>query len=619
MTDALTSLRDAHLLSELDVQIARGLGRLVGETRPDALLAAAVVSRATRAGHVCLDLTRAESFATDETGASQAALPALEPWLEVLGTSGLVGSGARRDTPLVLEGSRLYLRRYFSYECRLAELLARRIGEVETKVDGALLREELDRLFGPVPRGGDLQRVAALVAVARRFCIISGGPGTGKTTTVTKILALLQEQAVAVEKRKLHILLVAPTGKAAARLRESIEGAKAGLACEAAIKALIPSDATTIHRRLSPVPGTTTRFRHKAENQLPCDVLLVDEASMVDLPLMTRLVEALPEHARLILLGDRNQLASVETGAILGDLCGPARAVGFSRGFVKKVFELVGEELPVREASSALDDCVVQLERSYRHDEAPGIAALARAVNAGDAEVAVQLLTSGDYPDIALRPGATEKGLGVELRRSAVEGYRAFLSSEKTDPLRAAAALGRYRVLCAHRRGPFGVEQLNPRIETALQEERLLKATGAAWYDGRPVLVTENDYAVNLFNGDVGFAMRGERGELAVHFVGADGSDRVLAPSRLARHETVFAMTVHKAQGSEFDEVAFVLPGEGSKVLTRELVYTAVTRARLSVTAFGSADMVRSATSELVERASGLRARLALGSMGGGG
>lgn len=599
MGDVMRALRDAGLLSELDVQVARGLARICGERSEDAVLAAAVVSRATRAGHVCLDLAQAASFATDEAGEVKATLPRAEAWREVLVRSALVGDGARGDRPLVLEGERLYLRRYFTYERRLADALAKRIGPLEEGIDGAKLREGLDRHF-PRPVNGerDCQRLAALVAVTRRFCIISGGPGTGKTTTVTKILALLQDQALAVRGRKLHVLLVAPTGKAAQRLRESIEKERAKLEVTEDVRALVPSDATTIHRRLAPIPGSTTRFRHKAENPLPCDVLLVDEASMVDLPLMTRLVEALPDAAKLILLGDRNQLASVETGAILGDLCGPAREVGFSRGFAGKLFELVGEEVPIREGAGGLEDCVVQLERSYRYDDRSGIGALARAVNAGDGDEAVRLLTSGDYADIALVPFE-----GAGFRKSVVAGYAPFLA-EKT-PAGASAALNRYRVLCAYRRGEYGVETLNPAIEAALVEDAGLRV-GRDWYDHRPVLVVENDYAVNLFNGDVGVALREEVSrELRVWFDG-----RELAPSRLPRHETVFAMTVHKAQGSEFDEVAFVLPGEGSRVLTRELVYTAVTRGRRRARIQSGAAVMQQAVAATLERASGLPGRL---------
>lgn len=623
MVDALASLRAAKLLSMLDEQVARGLARLVGEERPEVVLAAAVTSRATRQGHVCLDLSRASSFATDEQGTAHAVFPSAKQWVELLASSKLAGGPEDVTRPLVLTGERLYLRRYFSYEKRLAENLKKRVDHLEEGVDARLLKAGLARLFPRRSAGGapDLQRLAALVAVARRFCIISGGPGTGKTTTVVKILALLQEQAVRVRKKKLQIHLVAPTGKAAARLKEAIVEARHDLACDDAIKELIPDDATTIHRRLAPIAGSATRFRHDAENPLPCDVLLVDEASMVDLPLMTRLVEALPAHARLIMLGDRNQLASVETGAILGDLCGPATEPSFSKAFAARLHALGGDDVTVRDDASdkpgapeapgapAIGDCVVQLQKSWRYGEGSGIELLARAINDGDDARASEIVSSGDYPDVSLRGAATVKGLGADLRANAVAGYGPYLAARTA--LAAAGALGRYRVLCAHRTGPVGVEALNPQLEAAFENEKLLRIDGR-WYSHRPVLVRENDYAVDLFNGDVGVVFRDELDDrvMRVHFVTADGLDRPLAPSRLPSHETVFAMTVHKAQGSEFDDVAVVLPDTATKVLTRELLYTAVTRPRKRVTIFGTLEVFREAVKRPVERASGLRERL---------
>jgi exodeoxyribonuclease V alpha subunit len=614
VADVIAQLREAHLLSMLDEQVARGLTRLVADERPEVVLAAAITSRATRQGHVCLDLSRASSFATDEAGTPHAVMPEARAWSELLRSSKLVGAPDDVTTPLVLTGDRLYLRRYFSYEKRLADCLKRRIDHLESAVDGPLLKAGLDRLFPRISGAPDIQRLAAMVAVARRFCIISGGPGTGKTTTVVKILALLQEQALRANgnQRRLHIMLVAPTGKAAARLSESILDARAGLACEARIKELIPDEATTIHRRLSPIAGSPTRFRHHADNPLPCDVLLVDEASMVDLPLMTRLVEALPAHARLILLGDRNQLASVETGAILGDLCGTATEPSFSAAFAKQLHDLVGEEVPRKgdpAAAPGISDCVVQLQKSWRYGEGSGIEALARAINAGDDEMAAAILSSRQYDDVSLDGGVKDKSLGAPLRIDAMRGYRPFLAA--TTPRAASDALGAYRVLCAHRTGPFGVEALNPLLETALEEDGLLRVSGR-WYSHRPVLVVENDYSVLLYNGDVGVVFPDEEDPRVsrVHFVTADKKERRLAPSRLPHHETVFAMTVHKAQGSEFDEVAVVLPDTATKVLTRELVYTAVTRPRKRVAIFGSLDAFREAVKRPIERASGLKERL---------
>ena len=562
MADRVHALHRAGLVSELDVQVALGLGRMVGEARGEALLALALASRATRAGHVCLDLASAATWATDEAGTPHAELPSLAAWQEVLAASPL----ARGASPLVLERSRVYLRRYWEHERQLAARLAVRVSALEPDVDGPLLRAGLARLFGP---GGapDLQRRAAVVASLRRFCILSGGPGTGKTTTVTKILALLQEQALARRGRPLEVALVAPTGKAAARLRESIEAWRAKLEVTEAVRAAIPTEATTIHRRLGTVPGTVTRFRHGEENPLACEVMIVDEASMIDLPLMARLVAALPATAKLILLGDRHQLASVEVGAILGDLC-LAAGPRVSDAFASHAARVAGEAL-TGGGEGGLADCVVHLEKSYRYAEAPGIRALAEAIHAGDGEEAVRVLRERDLPDVTLAAGAAERSLGPDLRASVVAGYRAFACARETDEV--ARGLEAYRVLCAHRRGPAGVGTLNAQIEAALVGEGLVRGPGGSpWYDHRPVMVVENDYAVGLFNGDIGVALRSrEAGALRVVFGGAP--PRELAPSRLPRHETVFATTVHKSQGSEVEEVALVLPEASSRVLTREL------------------------------------------------
>jgi len=626
VADVFDALRAARELAAIDEQLARGVVRMAGESRPEVLLAAALASRAVRNGHVCLDLARvakAEHGAsspapgpalTDAAGAPLALpLPALEEWLGALRASRLVG-GASDVTPLVLDGERLYLRRYFRYETRLAEQLAQRIAHLDTTLDGKALRASLDRLF---PRKSlasgelDLQRLAALVAVARRFCIISGGPGTGKTTTVVKILALLVEQALLAERKKLHVTLVAPTGKAAARLREAILAERAKLDVEEQIRAIVPDETSTIHRALKPVAGTLNRFQHHADNPLPTDVLLVDEASMVDLALMARLVDALPPHARLILLGDRNQLASVEAGAVFGDLCGAARAVGFSRAFAAHVGKLTGDELPVaNDDEASLGDCVVQLRRNYRYPAGSGIAALAQAINDGDAEGVLAVLAAG-HEDVkhVPSPPAGEDGLGEALRACVVEGYRPYLREK--EPRACFDAFGRLRVLAAHRRGPCGVERLNALIAGALEGAGMLQPSGP-WYARRPVMVRENDYQVGLFNGDVGLVLPdAEDGDAArVWFFTPEGAARKLAPSRLPAHETVFAMTVHKAQGSEFDDVAVVLPAVASAVLTRELLYTAVTRARKRVAVFGEREGIASAVRCPIERTSGLRWRL---------
>jgi exodeoxyribonuclease V alpha subunit len=410
---------------------------------------------------------------------------------------------------------------------------------------------------------------------------VSGGPGTGKTSTVVKILALLAERERAAGRRPPRALLLAPTGKAAMRLTESIRREKARLDCDDVVRGAIPEEAATIHRALGTIDGSTTRFRHHREHPLAADVVLVDEASMVDLALMARLADAVPAVARFILLGDEDQLASVEAGAVLGELCAGSG-----------------------ERAAPLGPCVVRLTRSWRYRPGSGIEALANAINAGEAERALAILDDPAYPDVERVEAARDAALSGSLRASAVDGFRSYL--EEDDPRRRLDALERFRLLCAHRRGPHGVETANAEGEAALAEEGLLSRGDGPTYDGRPIIVTRNDYQLQLFNGDVGTIVEEGDRKLAF-FLAPDGTPRRLSPARLPPHETVFAMTVHKSQGSEFDRVAVLLGDEPTPLLTRELLDTAVTRARQAVTLHGTADVVAHAVRRRTERASGLR------------
>lgn len=616
MTTLLQKLLALEVIAPVDEHFARSMARLVGGVPPEVLVGAALASARTREGHVCADLGRvAETSIRDPLGRAIGDLrwPNREEWIDTLARSELIGDGVT-PSPLVLdrERGRLYLRRYWQYEQRLAQQIRTRAKGTDDSLDLPLLREGVERLFPRISAdsheaGG--QRRAAVMAVLRRFAILSGGPGTGKTSTVVKLLALLVEQAAAAKQPRPVLTLVAPTGKAAARLVESIQRAKEGLPCSPAVKLAITEEATTIHRRLRPLPGRPGRFRHDAESPLATDLVLVDEASMVDLALMVRLLDAVPPHARLILLGDRDQLASVDAGAVLGDICNAEDQRGFSTAFAGRIAEISGDPTPAAVSApeaTGIWDCVAHLTKSYRYAESSGIGVLARAVNAGDAASVRRILTSGDYADVALRPLPEGAGLGDELRALLVNGYRPYLTA------RGAAAkfeaFNRFRILCAHRRGPHGVNDTNDLAERALASARLLTRSGAT-YAGRPVLVTTNDYNVRLFNGDIGLILEEEtsRGRLVATFSSPDGKARSLAPARLPPHETAFAMTIHKSQGSEFDEVVVLLPAEISPILSRELIYTAVTRARHKVTIFGDADLVAHAVTQKIERASGLR------------
>jgi exodeoxyribonuclease V alpha subunit len=622
MAATIETLRAAGILSPLDEHFARAVGRIGADERPDVLLAAAMISRQVSNGHVCLDLGRLTQMSTvyDDAGqpVAEHAWPSLQPWLQALRSSPLVGD-RNAVTPLVLDGAgRLYLRRYWEHEARLAEALRERATQVDTSLDGRWLKATLDRLF---PQGAssvagsvepDWQRMAALLAMQRRFCVISGGPGTGKTFTVVKILALLIEHAVHARTGVPRVTLAAPTGKAAARLSESIRMSKGALPCTEEIRDAIPEQAATIHRCLGSIQGSSTNFRHHARNPLVTDVVLVDEASMVDLALMSRLVAAVPQHARLILIGDQDQLASVEAGAVLGDICNTGAPRSHSRALAEQVAALTGDRLPINGGApleTGIGDCIVQLTRSYRYAPESGIASLARAINAGQAESALAILDSPAYPEVTRVQPSDGEVLSAPLRAVVIRGFGPYLRArERLDQL---SALDTFRVLCAHRHGPTGVERINQQIEAVLADADLIRPD-RPMYTGRPVMVTRNDYQLDLFNGDVGLIVENSEradGRLAL-FPGSRGAVRLLSPSRLPPHETVFAMSVHKSQGSEFDDVAVLLPERISPVVSRELLYTAVTRARHTVTIHASREAVEQAIARRIERASGLRDEL---------
>lgn len=517
-------------------------------------------------------------------------------------------------TPLVLDAhGRLYLQRYFGYEQQLArELLARARPAPQAGLQG--LRAGLERWF---PRSGSngsgsstaqagALELAACVAALQGLAIICGGPGTGKTTTVVKILALLQEQALRAGA-PLGILLLAPTGKAAQRLASSVSNGLDQLALPEAVKATIPREASTIHRALGGGRGSSGRFRHDASNPLSADVVVVDEVSMVDLMLLYQLVSAIRPAARLILQGDKDQLASVEAGAILGDIYDPVAAETWSADFARRVQEVTGQTLRGMGAEPGLCDSLVHLEQSHRYPADSGIGQLARAINRGDADTALRLLEwadgSGDALDCQrFDPGARTSSGEQVLERLATAGYAPFIAS--VTPADKLARLEAYRILCAHRQGPRGVEQLNLEIERWLTGAGLLEPRGT-FYENRPILITRNDYALGLFNGDVGVVVQDHERRLRVCFAGAEGL-RFFAPSRLPPHETVFAMTIHKSQGSEFDAVSVVLPDAPSPLVSRELLYTALTRARRRVDLFASGEVIRASVGRAVQRASGL-------------
>ncbi|MBV7573168.1 exodeoxyribonuclease V subunit alpha [Pseudomonas sp. PDM32] len=665
----LTRWVERGWLRALDKAFVAFLHELAPEDDPLVLLAAALTSHQLGHGHVCLDLfetLKEPDFALslppegDVQGGAMLLpsqlLGSLDGahWCKVLAASNLVALAADsrdnvRDRPLVLSGKRLYLRRYWAYERRIDLSLRERLTEHESTPNDLLQR--LTGLFGSARPSEviDWQKLACALATRSAFSIVTGGPGTGKTTTVVRLLALLQAPAVEAGI-PLRIRLAAPTGKAAARLTESISQQVRTLKVSEAIREKIPSDVTTVHRLLGSRPGTR-HFRHHAGNRLPLDVLVVDEASMIDLEMMANLLDALPAHARLVLLGDKDQLASVEAGAVLGDLCRDAEAGWYSPQTRQWLEAVSGESLQASglqedtQGAHPLAQQVVMLRHSRRFGEGSGIGQLARWVNQQQPEEARKLLSARSHDDVY---GLSLKGeqdrtlerLLLEGHGEGPQGYRHYLAllrkqrppldspledSRWTDWAREVLqAFDAFQLLCAVRKGPWGVEGLNQRVTDALLRARLIDSD-QQWYEGRPVLMTRNDYGLGLMNGDIGIALKlpeqegheGGRQVLRVAFPRNDGQGgvRFVLPSRLNDVETVYAMTVHKSQGSEFAHTALILPDALNPVLTKELIYTGITRAKDWFTLIESrAGVFEEAVKRRVKRLSGLMLELKDGS-----
>ncbi|HDP79632.1 MAG TPA: exodeoxyribonuclease V subunit alpha [Spirochaetes bacterium] len=578
---------------DLDWQFARFIEGLNGGSG-GLFLAALLVSHRTGLGDVCLDLEAAgggninELVELDGPGF---ALPETAGWVEELRQSPLV-CGADGKAPLVLDGKgRLYLYRYFLYERSLARDILSRYARLCDDVDTELLNDGVKRLFGPGEGELDYQALAAIGAVVRPFSVISGGPGTGKTTTVVKVMALAAEQFLKKGRQPL-IAMAAPTGKASRRLRQAVEQALETLPCDDAVKARLPREATTIHRLLGS-RWDSPYFRHGRENPLPHDMVLMDETSMADLPLLSKFFEALRPDARVILLGDRDQLASVETGAAFGDICAGGGEIRESIPYT-----------PVKKAPSPAGSIVI-LKKSYRFGPESGIGRLAAAVREGDFTAVKDVLENDSFVDVRWRRLPPPGGLAGALEEMVLDGYGAYLLAP--DPGAALAAMGNFMILSPLRRGPWGAHNLNMSVEFILKRHYFIES-GEKWYRHRPVMVNVNDYGSGLFNGDTGVVFPGEESDgPRAYFEDEGGSLRALPPSRLPSHETCFALTVHKSQGSEYDRVLLILPGRYSPVLTRELLYTAVTRARKFVAIWADEAVMKKTVEAVTRRASGLR------------
>ncbi|TAL87573.1 MAG: exodeoxyribonuclease V subunit alpha [Rhodanobacter sp.] len=671
----------------LDVALARFLAARDSAAAPALLWLAALLSRQLADGHLCLDLGTLGALADEQDWPP--------PWRRLLrdldaqpAASALASplladgrDGQPLNAPLVLDGKRLYLRRYWNHEFQVAAAILERLARPPQVP--AQLADELARLF---PRSGgseavgegsptdrdetapvttvpaavapDWPRIACALAARSAFTVITGGPGTGKTTTVVRLLGLLQTLQLREHTRPLRIRLAAPTGKAAARLNASIAAQIARLDVDDRVRAAIPSEVVTLHRLLGAQPDTR-HFRHDRGNPLHLDALVIDEASMIDLEMMSAVLAALPSTARLILLGDKDQLSSVEAGAVLGDICRRAEAGHYSACTAAWLQSTTGDDIRafMHDDAQALDQQVTMLRHSHRFDRHSGIGQLAHAVNTGDSNAVRQLLaeppgdlawlastTPAQFSELVIdgrhaqdsRPAADDGDATNPAHRHGTAGYRYYLEvlrRERPSSTADAAAhdrwaqqvlqaFNRFQLLCALRRGAQGVEGLNQAIADLLHAHGLIESSHG-WYEGRPVMLNHNDYGLGLANGDVGICLRtasagaGGTSRLSVAFLAgaAHGSPagtriRHVSPARLGDVTTVFAMTVHKSQGSEFSHAALVLPDQASSVLTRELLYTAITRARDRFSLVGNLASIELASRQRTRRYSGLAERL---------
>lgn len=684
----LTALNQAGALRTLDLAFAQSLQRLAPDTDPQVLAGAALASLAVTSGHAGLDPTRAAMLLDAREGPSPA-LPDPTDWQRTLAASRWVDQPnpqepAAADCPLVLEHGLLYLRRYREYERRLALGLQRIAAHSPPPFDAATLAPLFEQLFpqaSPLPPGEgarragegtglpepsiyqdgtnppepshhqDRQAQAAALALRRTLLLVTGGPGTGKTTTIARLLLLRIAQAHASNTPAPRIALAAPTGRAAERMAESLRAAVARAIANGIDPALadaLPTGASTLHRLLGVIPDSP-QFRHTADNPLPFDLIVVDEASMVDLPLMCKLVEAVADGTQLILLGDADQLPSVEAGDVLaailqaagpGDTLQPQDA----QALQALLGNAPGGTTPTASHGGGLAGHRVHLLRGYRQADDFALAPLADAVRAGDADTALALLRSGELAGVHFHEDGEDP---LTLGRDALLAHWRALADAQ-DPAAALRDAARLRLLTAVRAGPQGARGLNARIEQLLAETGSgARRLGAAspWFQGRLLLITENSYRHGLFNGDVGICLRSEaspfsgrsdegassgpgqpagtasrrdpgtdsraQGPLVAWFErDGDGQVRGFHPAALPAHESAFAMTVHKAQGSEFDTVWLQLPTRDARVLSRELLYTGITRARRALYLAGSEAVIRSALARHAARISGLAWRL---------
>ncbi|MFH5885829.1 exodeoxyribonuclease V subunit alpha [Halalkalibaculum sp. DA3122] len=608
MTELMTQLaaaRDRGELSEISYQFCLFLHRIDPECSDEMLLAGCLASQRVENGDVCVKLAdEAETSLFGNNSFDGVATPKLEDWVSRLKQSKSVGMPGEAR-PLILDRNhRLYLHKYWTYEALLADQLRTRAVEDEKSVNMEKLQVELEKLFSfdSAETETDWQKVAAWTAFRKKFVVISGGPGTGKTTTVVKILLLMARLG-----HLKHVAMAAPTGKAASRLMESVNNTLNRFQPGEQALSMLPDQAYTIHKLLG-ARRHGSEFKYNRDNPLPYNLVVIDEASMIDLALMVKLVEALPAHARLILLGDKDQLASVEAGAVMGSICADTDN-RFSTSFLEDARQ-VGLKIPDRcrhPDPKPLTDHIVLLEKSYRFGKASGIGRLASSILSGNTGKVSAILDDPELQDVTLKEFRDLRSFKEILSETLTPGFLSLFT--ETEIEKALNAIDNLGVLCVHRRGPQGAEQINRVVEQVLREQNVIPAA-SEWYAGKRVMVTRNDYSLGLRNGELGITLKDENGDLKVYFPESGGTYRSFYPSRLSAIETAYATTVHKSQGSEFNTIAVILPPRVSQVSSREMLYTAVTRSRERCTIIGDKQVLEGTVKRKIDRSSGLKDRL---------
>ncbi|OCG31100.1 exodeoxyribonuclease V subunit alpha [Gilliamella sp. Choc4-2] len=561
------------------------------------------LSMEVRAGHVCLDLSCLNPLNTEPEIWLGLESPTDKDWMLTLeaAKNKQVVSDGNILSPLIYTNNKLYFQRMWLDE-KLVAYYFNHTKLDHNEYDTSSLNAILDRLFNNQELQIDWQKVAVAVALTRKVAIISGGPGTGKTTTVAKILAgLIQTNSSA------RIITAAPTGKAASRLTESLSRAIDKLSLESLN---LKAESVTLHRLLG--ARTDNRaFIYNKNNPLHVDVLVIDEASMIDLNMMARIIEALPKSARLILLGDKDQLSSVEAGAVFGDLCSFI-ANGYSQMRADELSQLTGYMIPAHSQVASITDSICLLQKSYRFNDSSGISILANAVKEGQSSLAKTLLTDNLFDDIRYYSLSSKQAYQTMLQDS-IEHYKHYLKSINRQGNNNVAAIldkfAQYRLLCALREGIFGLEGLNKQIELLLVKNKLIEQRNKEnWYIGRPIMILQNSATLGLYNGDIGITLPSEKdsSKMRVYFPFADGVIKGFSPFRLPEHETAYAMTIYKSQGSEFNHVNIILPTDYSPLLNRSLLYTAITRAKNSVSIYANDYVLMQSVKTQTERHSGL-------------